>query len=253
MNNEHERNKAKLAAELDRHEPKAEPFDFWSLVPDYGPGDKSAWEAAQAREGRLARLKASGVIPAITEEDVRWIVDGALPMDTQALREVRLWHSARMSGRASALNTLVLVGMRGRGKTVAAAWLIANVDTSGCYCTAEQLRLSRRGTRAEERVIYHRALKAGCLVVDEIGREDDLPSADGALFDVINGRRGRLGYRRSWTVLAGNISEDVFKARYDESTISKVLQTGMVVTCHGDDLRVSWRERMQAAQRGPGK
>jgi hypothetical protein len=242
-----------LAAEVARHEPKVERFDFWSLVPDENlvTGDRVAWEAKEARKARLARLKASGVIPAITEEDTHWIVEACLPFDTLALREVRLWHTARMSGRASALNTLVLVGERGRGKTVAAAWLLANVDTSGCYCTAEQLRLSRRGTRAEERVTYHRALRAGCLVVDEIGREDDLPSADGALFDVINGRRGRLGHKRSWTVLAGNISEDVFKARYDESTISKVLQTGMVVTCKGDDLRVSWRERM--AQKGPSK
>jgi hypothetical protein len=236
-----------LAGELAKLEPVTKPFDFNSLVPAQRTGGmtREEWDQGRERDKRLANLKASGVVPVITEQDAQWLVEDSLPRETHALREVRLWHVARTDGRLPGMSVIVLVGEKGRGKTVAAAWLLSRTESSRLYCTAEQLRQSFRGQRPIERELYHKARKVECLVIDEIGREMDIESADACLFDVMNSRRGRLGHRRSWTVLAGNISEPDFMRRYDESTRDRILQCGMVITCQGENLRVPLVERLE--------
>ena len=220
-----------LGEELDRLLPVGDRVDFRALVPpsaDELPS-RAEWDCKQAELERAQRLHDAGVEVALTEQDLEWLVrDGVPPDPSSALRSVWRWEQARLKGRAD-FAVLVLLGLKGRGKTFAGAWLLAHYGP-GLYCTAEQLRASFKAAYGPERELYRRALKTRVLFVDELGREADAESADAMLFDVIAARRGRpvlggeskLRYQR-WTLLASNaLSEQAFRARYDESTVDRI-------------------------------
>src|SRR6188472_570212 len=89
---------------------------------------KEQVERRQAREARRDRLERAQ--PAVTDDDLAQLIAGRLRLDTHALRVTQHWlelafgEDARQ--RAAAPRYMVLSGERGRGKTVAAAWVIAN-------------------------------------------------------------------------------------------------------------------------------
>lgn len=254
-NAERDRAVEKLGKELKRHEP-VERFDFRALVP---PGvhrlpTQADADVIAAKALRAKRLQDAGIVDALMAQDYEWLVeDGEPPEPSGALRRVWRWQARRREG-ATDFTSLVLVGLKGRGKTVAGAWLLAHYGP-GVYCTAEQLRASFEAPYyAADRELIRRAYLTRVLFVDELGREKDAESAKACLFDVINSRRGAvydgmtlrpLEFQR-WTLLAGNISEKDFKARYDESMVAKLEQQGAINTAKGPDLRVRLIDRLKS-------
>jgi hypothetical protein len=252
-NIDRERALDKLGKQLDRMEPVTTPFDFASLVPDQDECMASDAELERARivAEREDRLCDSGIAKAITEDDFQRVVHAwreeskrifpvigaeGFPHYTQALRNVVGWENKRSTG-TYAFAVLVLLGLKGIGKTVAGAWLLAG-HGPGLYTTAEQLRASFDSKLERERELYYRALKARVLFVDELGREKDAVTADAMLFDVVNNRRGRAGRSgQLWTLLAGNLSDEDFRKRYDGSTVDRIEQLGVIVKVEGDNLR----------------
>jgi hypothetical protein len=261
-NAERERAARRLGEELRRHEP-AGTVDFRVLVPpnvDELPS-RDEWQSKQDEAERARRLHDADVVRALTEQDVEWLVrDGAPPDPSAALRRVWRWEERRRKGEGD-FTVLVLLGLKGRGKTLAGAWLLANYGP-GVYCTAEQLRAAFVAPPyAAERDLVRRAHLARVLFVDELGRERDAETANASLFDVINCRRGRvsvegatprgLRYAR-WTLLAGNITEATFRERYDASTVAKIEQQGFILTAQGPDLRVRMIDRIKRAKGAKG-
>lgn len=246
-NLERDRAVQRMGAELKREQPVSEPFDFWSLVPadqEYPP--RARWEEEEVRAQRAQRLEHAGIVPTILEEDFDSVVRDALTIETPALRNVRSWDNKRCTLSYS-FGVLVLVGLKGQGKTVAGAWLLAK-HGPGLYCSAEALRASFKATAAVDRGLWRRALRTRVLVIDELGREADAETADAALFDIINSRRGRAGREQLWTLLMGNLSEEAFRARYDDITVDKIEQQGAIITVRGENLRTRVVDRLNASK-----
>lgn len=237
---------AKLDKQLERMEP-APPVtkqDFWAMIPskDQLRGPDLDVLRAELELEREARLEASGILTAITEEDRDWLIRDALPLETDALYNVKGWDHKR-SSLSYAFSVCVLVGLTGRGKTVSAGWLLAKYSP-GLYCTAEELRASFDSFAAKDRALFRKALQTRVLVIDELGREKDAVTADAMLFEIVNARRGRpnahltrKGHHQLWTLMLGNIDEQVFRARYDAVTVSKIEQLGAIFTVEGENLR----------------
>lgn len=241
-----------LGAELKRHEP-AEATDFWKLIPAESANARSReeYDRAEREAEREQRLRASGIVTALTDDDLDALIRGKLALQTNALDSVRRWVNARSTG-SFAFSVLVLLGLRGVGKSVAAGELLGD-HGPGCYCSAEALRASFKATNGPDRELFKRALRTRVLVVDEIGREDDAMSADAMLFDVVNARRGRGRDHASrdqlWTLLLGNISEKDFRERYDPSTVDRIEQQGVILRATGPNLRERLVDKMRAAKR----
>jgi DNA replication protein DnaC len=130
------------------------------------------------------------------------------------------------------MTMLALLGPTGRGKTVAAAWLLA--DLGGFYTTGEELRRAMRSYNPRDAELLLQLYRARSLIVDDLGTEQDLESARTALFEVVN---RRMGLPRAYTVLTSNLSREAFAERYGERTLRRLEHQGLVVEVEGEDLR----------------
>jgi DNA replication protein DnaC len=185
----------------------------------------------EACELRESRLNDSGVRGAITDEDWDWIVQDRIPHETHALRSVRRWMDVR-SGSAKPLTTIALVGLTGRGKTLAGSWLISRLG--GRYVTAEDLRRLVVSTHWRETAALDRLLSTRCLVIDDLGGELDAATAAAAVLVAVNRRSGS---GNAWTALTGNLPEVEFRDRYGERTIRRIEHRGAIIEVTGEDLR----------------
>lgn len=171
-----------------------------------------AWEGELAVRNRRERLAASGIDERLDADGAEAIVhDRAL--DTRALQLVRAWV-------ASSRPALVLLGDRGQGKTVAAAWALARC--AGRYVRASDLcEMREAGWR--QRDAYQRHLRTELLVVDELGTEADLTAAARMLQDVVDARQRRPRL----TLLLGNqMSREELAERYDPRTLDRLGTSG---------------------------
>lgn len=224
--------------------------------------ERDAAQAALERERsrRRERLEASGIADAIMPEDVECVVRDQFPEQSHALRLVKRWVYVHGTLNMRAFSWLVMTGLRGRGKTVAGAWLLAfeeqgaasrgqarDVRSSkpsdhynphaGLYVHAEVLRRAR--TDWKERALFERACNARTLVVDELGtegdeRDEEDASAKRMLAELVT---RRAGLSTAWTFLIGNVAEEELVPRYDERAIEKIRQRGRFVICEGPNLR----------------
>lgn len=185
-------------------------------------------EAAELREARLVE---SGVRGAITDEDCERIVADS-QLETHAIRSVKRWLNVRSGSATKPMTTLVLVGLTGRGKTVAGAWLLARIG--GRYATAETLRRSVVSTHWREAAPLEQLINTRCVVIDDAGGELDANSAAAAMFELIN---RRSGHSRSWTLVTANMPHEEFRERYGERTIRRIEHQGAIIEVAGDDLR----------------
>jgi hypothetical protein len=185
-------------------------------------------EACELRESRLTD---SGVRGAITDEDWDWIVQDSIPHETHALRSVRRWMAVR-SGSDKPLTTLALVGLTGRGKTLAGAYIVSQLG--GRYVTAEALRRLVVSTHWRESTALEQLLNARCVVVDDLGAELDAITAAAAVLHLVNRRSGS---GRAWTLLTSNLPDAEFRERYGERTIRRIEHRGAIIEVTGDDLR----------------
>ncbi len=196
-----------------------------------------ARDAREARRGRLARSK-----PAVLPEDIESIIDGDLAPTpalewVQRLRryQLRRREKAKAGGDAPfgrPLNMLALCGDTGRGKTLAAAWLLA--EEGGYYATADELRRKVTSPGWKDRDWFDGFCAGGCVIVDDIGTEMDPAGANLALFEVVNRRASLAG---AYTLLTTNLTEAEFRARYDLRTVRRIEHAGAIVTVGGNDLR----------------
>lgn len=182
-------------------------------------------------EQREARLLESGVRGAITDEDFEGLIAGTL-LETHAIRSVQRWRNVRSGSATKPMTTLVLVGLTGRGKTLAGGWLLAAIG--GKYATAETLRRSVVSTHWRDAAPLEQLIKARCVVIDDAGGELDANSAAAAMFELVN---RRSGHSRSWTLITANMPQEEFRERYGERTIRRIEHQGAIIEVSGEDLR----------------
>lgn len=197
--------------------------------------DDEVSERRAVQEWRLKRIKESGCC--ITEEDRRNIVRDTLK-PTAALSVVRKWSDAIMRPQASETPPtafLVLIGERGRGKTVAGAWAVANhvigAYVSGPELTELQVR-AKFDSRAAETLVQLRA--AGLLVLDDLCR-DQHPAKEeqDAVFKLLHPRQ-RAGYH---TIVTTNYDLDVLRERLGDYVGDRLEHAGLHVRLTGPNLR----------------
>jgi hypothetical protein len=246
-----QREREALRQEMLRRDPRSpvqvpEQVDFNKLANEMRAHAKSD-PPIDPRWVRADRLKSSGIASVILPEDFDWLVNDELPLNTHALRTVKRWINVRNGGRRAA-TMLVMFGETGRGKTVAVAYLIA--ELGGFYCTMEDLVISRS---SRDRSVYERALVATVLHVDELFTESDEGRGAGALFELLN---RRAGLEHGWTALTGNppppdeplpsqldakesmrMAKKMFAERYGLRTLRRLEHQGEFVLVGGEDLR----------------
>lgn len=179
-----------------------------------------------ARRQRDQRAEAIRDLP-LTEADARMLAGGQ-ERDTESLEAVRKWAEARNTP------VLVLCGSVGRGKTIAAGWLLAT--HGGRYEGARALQRLFRADFGDQLEEQERIMRAGNLVVDDLGREDDAVRMTSVLLDLVDWRR-RRNHR---TLLISNLSRKAFRSRYsDERLLSRLRECARWVHDKGEDMRAS--------------
>lgn len=192
----------------------------------------AAYEARVARDSRRENLRTSRVKHVLSADAVQRIVEGTAD-DTAALRLVQRWVAsateAHSKGRAPEVRVLVMLGERGVGKTVAAAWALAR--QGGRYATAPELVQSYSTPYAPDRAPYLRARSVGLLVLDELPTVGS-PELRAMLHDLIDRRqRGQL------TLVLGNGTPAEWDALLDPRTQDRLAPMTFVRVMRGDSRR----------------
>lgn len=195
----------------------------------------AAGELARLREERLdpAREFSAGAV--ILPADRAAIVRGTL-RETHALRMVRAWHALYREAigpgpRRAWPAFLTLYGPRGRGKTLAGAWLLAT--EGGLYVSADELVRRASSTHWRDTEWVARVLAARVVVLDDVGTEG--ADARAPMFDFVNRRQGLA---RALTLITSNLAGRAdFVGRYDDRVVERLEHAGRMVAVQGDDLR----------------
>jgi hypothetical protein len=189
------------------------------------------YERGRRIDERTERLRLSGVLDVLPTSVAEAVARERLDA-TRALDVVRRW-AAYQRGTPRPRDprpVLVLMGDMGRGKTVAAASLLAS--ESGRYVSAEELCRLHAARWGDDREIYQRLMRSGVLVVDEVGTEENPRIAQAAIHEVVDKRQGeRL------TLLLGNMDPAALQARLDARTWDRLRQLGTMVEVEGESLR----------------
>lgn len=187
----------------------------------------------------------------IPAEDVERVVTYTDLRPLEALQAVRAWmvridalaedernrmRAAQSGVHLPALATrprpvLALLGDLGRGKTVAAAWLLA--ERPGAYVKLDAAGPLKASRAAEDRALWRRLKATPYLVLDEVGHELDPVLGKAALNELVDERQGE----GRWTLLIGNIDEAHLRRRYDPRTIDRLGRMWRVQVCAGPSLR----------------
>ena len=194
------------------------------------PEDQLA--AREARERRRALL--ADAAPAVTPEDLTALIDDKLTK-TKSLEHVKQWleiaNGRRVSRTGRPVRFLALVGGVGVGKTVAAAYALA--QEPGLYVTAEEMRRRLCSSNWRDAEWQQRVLRARLVVVDDVGAET-LEGSREALFELVN---RRMGETRALTLLTGNLTSAELVGRYDARTIDRLQYVGVIVEIKGQSMR----------------
>jgi DNA replication protein DnaC len=126
----------------------------------------------------------------------------------------------------------MLCGPVGRGKTFGAAcWLF---HSSGLYVGARELERLSMAKFGDEQARFQSLLESRCLVIDDIGREDDAGRMTSALLDLVDYRRTT----RLRTVAITNFSRKAFEERYsDARLLSRLAECATWIADVGPDMR----------------
>lgn len=186
--------------------------------------DKTADQREQEQRALLARLEvARDVLP---ESDYNRLVLDNL-VETAPYLAVQRWQKQR-SEETFPPTILVLLGSTGKGKTLAALWLLRRMP--GRYITAEQLRQIARGDTFADRDEFRAVQASSVLIIDDVGTEADDARAVSALYEMLNMRQGG----RRWTVVTSNLRWPAFQKRYGERTVRRLRRVGLVVDVSGN-------------------
>ena len=207
---------------------------FHQMVQDLIDAECTVDRAEVERRERIAlreqRLHDAHI--AITPEDSVAIQHDRLD-DTAALRIARKWLSVARGTAAAKdgrpMRFLALLGLPSRGKTVAAAWLLAEVG--GLYVSAPELGRMRASSHWRDQEAFRSYYASRLVIVDDIGAESS--PLEEALFDLVNARQ----VARAMTILTGNITRQQFEERYGERTTRRIEHQGVIAEVGGPDLR----------------
>lgn len=187
------------------------------------------YEAERERERRVEWLYSTGVADMLTPEMVQAIADDRLE-PTDALGLVRRWAAYQRDPAKGPKPILAIVGAMGRGKTVAAAWLVLHENAR--YIEAEEVCRLASARWGPERETWQRVQAARVLVVDEVGTEGDASTAAAAYRELLNRRQnGRP------TLLLGNVSKADLRARLDARTWDRMRPLASIIELGGESLR----------------
>lgn len=188
--------------------------------------DRRAEEAQRKRNQRWRDLRALGL--PLTERDEYALLDETLA-ETAMLRTVRLWRE-----NPNSKPMLVLCGPVGRGKTIAAADALVNCEAPKRYVGARELERISMAKFGDAQEAYEQLLHIRFLVIDDLGREDDLGRMQTALLDAVDMRR-RTGLL---TILATNFSRKSFEQRYSDARLqSRLAECAQWFADAGEDMR----------------
>lgn len=214
-------------------------IDFAALVASLPAVDaeqrerEEAERAARLEERRAAserrrRVEVVSALP-VRREIIDAIVDDAVVV-RPALATVRAWRDSRKARTGKA--TLMLLGGAGCGKTVAAAWAIAN--TRGAeYLKMQALSNLYRAGFGEDHERFQRLLSTSLLVVDELTTERDIELGRAALHEVIDERQSR----DRATILIANRTKKEIAERYDPRTIDRLREGATVCSFEDKSMR----------------
>lgn len=195
---------------------------------------KEQIEANVARNARRVNLELNRIKTAITDEDYRAILAGTLA-DTPALAITKRWVHASLVDKPDPDKRpprfLMLLGEKGLGKTVAAAWAIA--EAGGFYLSGPGLRELAESTFWGDRDKRENILAARLVVLDDLGAEDPTPKVCEYVGRLINERQGA----RMHTLLTGNLSEEDMEERYGDRAAERVFHQGAVFDVKGKSMR----------------
>lgn len=213
--------------------------DFANMPPPASaPGSWEADRAAQQLdEERWARERHLGAQPDLrVMDDVRRaLVRGRGLVETQSVQAVRAWLADERSK-----SCLVVAGSPGCGKSVAAAWMIA--ERGGIWLRAERAVRAFDASFGPQHAQQLDALNCRTLALEDVGTELEPPKMCAVLIEV-------LEQRKSWryrTLITTNLRQAVFCARYGDprllsraGAVATLSESVQWVTVAGPDLRRS--------------
>ncbi len=201
-------------------------LDGYQVRPDPSP---DACEAANLRMGLFTTMRDRGC-PTKLAREVSRLKDGHRCESTHALESAMGWRALAL-GEAHH-EVLVLAGQRGRGKSYAAAQVLAQMRPgSGCprWANARHIGtwLFQRGHDVAVQRHLERISTAKLLVIDDLGWEhmDRGGYAQGAFVGIIDDRiQAELR-----TILTTNMGEAKFRERYGDALHDRVRGYGLWV------------------------
>lgn len=184
---------------------------------------------------RRERLRVAGI--PLEAHARRRIIENKLE-HTPALDAVRPPIAAAANGHGIEA-FIALLGERGRGKTTAAGWALA--ELGGSYLKIDRAGQLRKRERVSDGHEWDLALRSRVLVVDELGAERNAVDGELALLDLVDERQdfGRI------TILISNLSElDLFgdpdgrrNGRYDPRIPDRLRSVWRTVQLAGESYR----------------
>jgi hypothetical protein len=139
---------------------------------------------------------------------------------------VRGWRAARIS-----VPWLALSGGTGCGKSVAAAWMVA--DCGGMWVRAERLVRVFAASFGDQFEEQEQIRDCAFLVLDDIGSELDAARMTSVLIELLDSRKSR----RQATLLTTNLGRPQFKDRYgNERLLSRLHESVQWEPISGTDF-----------------
>ena len=208
---------------------RAEEHDRRMLHDD---GYRVQFEANEAEQAanELAKHRLWLEVVGMPRKDVSLVLEGDVD-DTKAIQAAR-WFAGQPHGM------LILAGVRGCGKTVAANWLIGELLTGDPEHAPsarfiDVARLTRTSRYKADQI--GPLEKVGLLVIDDLGMEygDERGSFLATLDGLINARYSA----QLKTVITTNLPWAKFKKRYGERIADRLRECGRFVELDGKSLR----------------
>lgn len=204
--------------------------------------DAGAADMAQAQGQRIdERVRRLGVlrrerVPLKAAVEGAIASGGATLRPTRALQTVRAWLE-----REDVAPVLVLSGGTGCGKTVAAAYALAE-QRAGVWRTAPQLCRTFSASFGDQVDDQELCLTASMLVVDDVGAElaQQRERMAATLVELLEHRKRSARFMR--TVVTTNLNRSAFDGQYGSERLrSRMAETGIVawVETRDPDLRRS--------------
>lgn len=191
-------------------------------------------EAAGREQRERARRAA---VLAREHVTLREDVEAAIVTGSELEPGVSLSMTRRWIARADMPPVLVLAGATGCGKSVAAAWALAELD--GKWRSADQLCRLFAADFGDQLDEQDAVTRCRLLVIDDLGTERDAARMIGVLRHLIENRQHSA--RRHRTIITTNVDRNGFAARYgDERIASRFDEAAQIVTWvpdNGPDLR----------------